>query len=130
MKALTGTTATAYRREAGLETGMASKWAERTDGRPNAPWPAEMLAGRPWILVPADRALLSSFNRPSRNAVMSWAERQIADTVLAEARRIAGGLADGCWWLWPDGRTAPIREAGPTWATVLSRQRFVLWLDD
>ena len=105
---------------------MASKWAERSHGRPNTPWPAAKLAETPWILVPGDRALLSSFNRPSRNAVMSWAERQVADTVLAEAQRIAGGLGNGCWWLWPDGRTAPIKEAGPTWCTIMSRQRYIV----
>jgi hypothetical protein len=37
-------------------------------------------------LVLADRALLPSFNRPSRNAAMSWAERQVADTE-ADRRR-------------------------------------------
>jgi hypothetical protein len=81
-------------------------------------------------LVPSDRALLSSFNKPSCNALMSWAERQIADVMLPEARRVAGGLAEGCWWLWPDWRTAPIREAGPSWCTILSRQRYVIWLDE
>ena len=24
-----------------------------------------------------------------------------------EACRVAGGLGNGCWWLWPDGRTRP-----------------------
>ena len=40
---------------------MASKWAERTDGRPNTPWPAAKLAETPWIFVPRDGALLSPF---------------------------------------------------------------------
>jgi hypothetical protein len=61
---------------------------------------------------------------------MAYAERQVADGVVAMARQIAGALPVGRWWLWPDGRTAAITQTDPMWVRMLSAQRYVVWLDD
>jgi hypothetical protein len=50
--------------------------------------------------------------------------------VVAVARQIAGTLPTGRWWLWPDGRTAPVTQTDPMWVRMMAAQPYVLWLDD